>query len=299
MPKNPLAEVFGFPVGNMSADAQRSRQSRFCPFNNSSGIQCTKSSATDPLGVCTIFDNDDLVVTCPVRFRDNNIIVSDAASFFFPGSGFVVLTEVRLRDKHGKPAGDIDMVLAKVDDAGQVLDFGAIEVQAVYISGNVRNAFKKYMEDPAVNHDMEWRGKNYPNPDYLSSSRKRLAPQLIFKGGILHAWQKKMAVVVDEAFFNRLPKIRRVNKSEADIAWMVYGLRYDHSSKRYILERRKTLYTLFESALETITKPSIGDVDEFVRHLQQQIKKRRTKGMPAGTLIAPDVEPAADLFDNE
>ena len=34
--------------------------------------------------------------------------------------------------------------------------------------------------------NMDWSSQhNYPNPDYLSSSRKRLAPQLIYKGGIL------------------------------------------------------------------------------------------------------------------
>jgi len=37
---------------------------------------------------------------------------------------------------------------------------------------------------------------NYPRPDYLSSSRKRLAPQLIFKGGIINAWGKKTAVAL-------------------------------------------------------------------------------------------------------
>jgi len=41
------------------------------------------------------------------------------------------------------------------------------------------------------------REKNYPGPDYLSSSRKRLARELIYKGGIFQAWGKKMAVSIE------------------------------------------------------------------------------------------------------
>src|SRR5574337_79798 len=66
MPKNPLAEVFGFPVSNMSQDAVNHREGRLCPYHNPSGLNCTKSSATDPLGVCSIVDNNKIVVTCLV-----------------------------------------------------------------------------------------------------------------------------------------------------------------------------------------------------------------------------------------
>src|SRR3990167_2156345 len=65
---------------------------------------------------------------------------------------------------------------------------------------------------------------NYPRPDYLSSSRKRLAPQLLFKGGILHSWKKKIAVALNKSFFATLPKLKQVSKSDADIAWLIYDL---------------------------------------------------------------------------
>jgi hypothetical protein len=92
-----------------------------------------------------------------------------------------------LKDADGGSAGNIDIVLCAYDKAGKVYDFGALEVQAVYISGNVWNPFEHYMEAPVKNANMDWTNEeNYPRPDYLSSSRKRLAPQLIFKGGIIH-----------------------------------------------------------------------------------------------------------------
>lgn len=109
---------------------------------------------------------------------------SDAADFFFPsGVNWTSLTEIRLFDANGKSAGNIDVVLVSYDDQGQVLDFGALEVQAVYISGNVRDPFTAYIQNPEANGNLNWIGKrNYPRADFLSSSRKRLAPQLIYKG---------------------------------------------------------------------------------------------------------------------
>jgi Restriction endonuclease NotI len=297
MPKNPLAEVFGYPLSNMSSEAVNYRHGRLCPFHNSSGMNCTKSSATDPIGVCTVFEGNKLVVTCPIRFREDFKILSDAADFFFPNKRYVAVTEARLKNRHGKSAGNIDIVIAALNEDGEVFDFGAVEVQAVYITGNVKNGFKKYMQDPAANYGMEWPKKNYPSPDYLSSSRKRLAPQLIYKGGILHKWHKRLAVVVDESFFSQLPKLREASRTTAGIAWMIYGFGHDKRDNRYFLERKDIIYTKFESALATITRPTIGDMDEFIKYLEGRIRKGKTMGVPTPPQLAPDVEPLPDLFE--
>jgi hypothetical protein len=66
MPKHPLSEVFGFPMNNFSPDAERYRANKLCPFNNKVP-SCTKDKAENPLGVCSVFDGDKVVVTCPVR----------------------------------------------------------------------------------------------------------------------------------------------------------------------------------------------------------------------------------------
>ena len=84
MPRNPLAEVFGYPPSNFSKTATRHRANKFCPFHNSSGPRCTKNSATDPLGVCSVLEGDRATITCPVRFRQDWLIATDAAAFFFP-----------------------------------------------------------------------------------------------------------------------------------------------------------------------------------------------------------------------
>lgn len=294
MAKQPLAEVFGFPIDNVSSDADRYRKNKLCPFNNKVP-SCTKDKAENPLGVCSVLDGDAVAITCPIRFRQDWLIAEDAAAFFFPaGTSWTSLTEVRINDRYSKSAGNIDVVLVSYDDAGRILDFGALEVQAVYISGNVRKAFEYYMQNPAGRVDMDWtRERFYPRPDYLSSSRKRLAPQLIYKGGILHTWGRKQAVAVDSSFFNTLPTMMEVDKSEAQIAWLVYDLQLDQQQKRYKLTRSRTVYTRFDTALDKITRAEAGDVESFIGHLQEKLDAKLEVGH------SPDAPTLTDVFEIE
>jgi len=272
MAKQPLAEVFGFPVDNHSDEAKRCRAHSLCPYNNKVA-NCTKDKANDPLGVCSIVDGAQVVITCPIRFRERWIIAEQAAAFFFPpGARWTTLTEVRLKDKTGGSAGNIDVVICSYDEAGRVTDFGALEVQAVYISGNVRNPFRHYMQAPARRSSMDWSARpNYPHPDYLSSSRKRLAPQLIFKGGILNAWGKKSAVALNRGFFLTLPPLSEVNPIDADIAWFIYDLEKDSKKNVYALRQWKTVYTRFRESLSKITRSEPGNIDDFLGVLQEKV----------------------------
>lgn len=182
--EQPIAEVFGFPITNETERAKRYRENKLCPFNNIVS-NCTKNSIEFPLGVCSLNHKNKPVIICPIRFREDWQIISDAAGFIFDDkAAWTHVGEVRLKDKHGKSAGNIDYVLVSYDDKGRVLDFGSLEVQAVYISGNLTGPFTAFLENPTP--DFSWtQAFKYPKPDYLSSSRKRLIPQIIAKGSIL------------------------------------------------------------------------------------------------------------------
>jgi len=273
----PLSEVFGYLIKDQSAKANRYRSLRLCPFNNKVP-NCTKDKAKNPLGVCSIYYQEHPVITCPIRFREEWLITDDAASFFFKeGATWSSLTEVRLNDAYGKTAGNIDVVLVAYDDTGKVYDFGALEVQAVYISGNVRDPFEYYMKDSKGRASMDWSIQpNYPRPDYLSSSRKRLIPQLLFKGGILHSWQKRTAVALNKGFYDTLPPMKSVSKEEADIAWLIYDLELieDCEQKRYRLKKIDEVFTEFEPALLTITTPMPGRIGDFIKLLQEKLDEQ-------------------------
>lgn len=189
-----------------------------------------------------------------------------------------------MNDKNGNTAGNIDVVLVAYDAEGKVTDFGALEVQAVYISGNVRRPFEYYMKDPAAHADMDWRKEtNYPRPDYLSSSRKRLAPQLLYKGGILNAWKKKIAVALDEGFYATLPSLRETEMGRAGVAWLVYKLESNRSGTQYALKRLRTAYTVFSDSLDQITRPLVGEPEEFIQRLQQKLDEKLESENPPDT----------------
>ena len=270
----PLAEVFGFPIDNQSERSVRYRIDKLCPFNNIVS-NCTKNSIEFPLGVCSLNHKNKPVIICPVRFREDWKIVSDAASFIFDNqSTWTHIGEVRLQDKFGKSAGNIDYVLVAYDNKGRVLDFGSLEVQSVYISGNLTGPFTAYLENPLAN--FEWtQAFKYPNPDYLSSSRKRLIPQIIAKGSIINQWNKKQAVALQTCFYETLPPLPEVDKSDSDFAFFLYDLAPSPQDKRLELKLNNVVYTKFSLALEKIAKFEAGSILDFTRLLQKKLDDKR------------------------
>ena len=112
------------------------------------------------------------------------------------------------------------------------------------------------MTDPPNRYDMDWGqlADYYPRPDYLSSSRKRLVPQMLYKGGILKEWRKKQAIALQRSFYETLPKLPEVSVEDAEIAWFLYDL--DLVDNRFQLKLSQTIYTEFWPALHTYNTPS-------------------------------------------
>lgn len=279
----PLAEVFGFPIENESDRAKRYRKNKLCPFNNIVS-NCTKNSIEFPLGVCSLNHKDKPVIICPIRFREDWTIISDAANFIFEGkSAWTHVGEVRLKDKHGKSAGNIDYVLVSYDKKGRVLDFGSLEVQAVYISGNLTGPFTAYLEKPKSTFTWTQAFK-FPKPDYLSSSRKRLIPQIIAKGSILKQWNKKQAVALQASFYNTLPPLPECDKSKADFAFFLYDLVPDKKAKTLSLKLQRVVYTKFSDALKQIAKFEAGSITEFTKLLQKKLDNKLSGASEANNL---------------
>lgn len=269
----PLAEVFGFPIENESDRAIRYRKNKLCPFNNIVS-NCTKNSIEFPLGVCSLNHKGKPVIICPIRFREDWTIISDAANFIFEGKNtWTHVGEVRLKDKHGKSAGNVDYVLVSYDKKGRVLDFGSLEVQAVYISGNLTGPFTAYLEKPKSTFTWTQAFK-FPKPDYLSSSRKRLIPQIIAKGSILKQWNKKQAVALQSSFYNTLPSLPECEKSKADFAFFLYDLVPDKKTKILSLKLQRVVYTKFSDALKQIAKFEAGPISDFTKLLQKKLDNK-------------------------
>ena len=108
----------------------------------------------------------------------------------------------------------------------------------------------------------------------MSSSRKRLAPQLMFKGGILNAWGRKIAVAMDKNLFQTLPTLAETSRETAEVAWLVYDLQLNSTRTEYVLSRYQVIYTSFETALTQITRPNPGAESGFIEHLQTKLDRK-------------------------
>jgi hypothetical protein len=82
--------------------------------------------------------------------------------------------ELDLINRYGRSAGNIDLVLVEYDEAGRILDFGSLDPGGLYFRKHSQTV-DTYIADPIGRAEMDWsHERNYPRPDYLSSSRKRL-----------------------------------------------------------------------------------------------------------------------------
>lgn len=247
--RQPLAEVFGFPVEDRSEQAERYRRLKLCPFNNRVP-NCTKDKANDPLGVCSIYHDKsgviEPVITCPIRFRQDWKIAENAAAFFFgPTVSWTSLSEVRLNDKNGQSAGNIDVVLVAYDERGRVVDFGFLLVQAAHYSQATSHCY----------------------------SFENLILQISHESDNLKKWRKKQAIVLPRSIYTGLPDFVEVSAKKAEVAWLLYDLAW--IDNRYQLKLSQTIYTQFLPALDTITKFETDDINHFTQLLQCKVDERK------------------------
>lgn len=271
-----ISEIFGFGVDNHTETAWDARRAKLCPFRKTS---CTKVAKNDPLGICSFSDGHHAAAVCPVRFLEQGRIFEDAGRLAFgPGAEIGVFPEVRIlkiageEGKRDKKIGKVDFLLGKIESQ-RVVDFAAVEVQAVYISGNsVRPAFSEYIK---------FQGRsNAPiqaerRPDYRSSAQKRLVPQLQLKVPVFRRWGKKFFVVVDTQFFGALPGFPRTTQSNSELTWLAYPIRLDEQSSNYLLEEPEIIYSEWDDVANALREGKPPEPNEIIDELQAKLNSKK------------------------
>jgi len=247
-----MAEQYGIPCTDVSAKAFGRRAKKQCPFSTG---QCNKSG-----GVCSITDGTQIAVVCPRRFEDAGLMYETVSTIAFGiTKNVVALPEIRfLKPVHaqGKAVGNIDNVVARIE-GGKLLDWCALEVQAVYFSGAKMGGEIKYFEEK---RKLPKPGQR--RPDFRSSGPKRLLPQLEIKVPTLRRWGKKMFVAIDQAFFEWLPPMKAEKHiSNADVCWVSFGLKTSENPNK--LFHHKTVLTTLEQSREGLVAGNPSDITEF------------------------------------
>lgn len=112
-------------------------------------------------------------------------------------------------------------------------------------------------------------------PDYRSSGPKRLMPQLQIKVPTLRRWGKKMAVVVDLAWFEtNLVGVETVSDiSNCDIVWFLVDFDEDTDPAVLILAGQK--FQTLERAVEGLTGGFPVSLSEFELRIREKITANR------------------------
>lgn len=244
-------------------------------------LPCTKAG-----GVCTIRLYEQatggsvapvsglegqLRTVCPYRFEENSLIYSWVGETILQHSNPAVAREVGFlvapgSEEEADEVSQIDRVLAV--PGSLPLSWCAVEVQAVYFSGDAMTK-----EWPAI-ASHPGAGSPFPagrrRPDYRSSGPKRLMPQLQMKVPSLRRWGKRMAVVVDEAFWDALGPMDEVQHvSNCDIAWFVVG--YEEHADRMALVPRVVHLTTLERSVEGLTAGVPVSLDDFELRIRAKL----------------------------
>lgn len=111
-------------------------------------------------------------------------------------------------------------------------------------------------------------------PDYRSSGPKRLLPQLQVKVPTLSTWGKKMAVVVDEDFFQEFGRdIQPVRDlSNAQVVWFIvrYSEQQDGTVK---LERGRTCMTTLDQSIKGLVSAEAIPLPQFEEIIKSKLQK--------------------------
>ncbi|WP_298983769.1 NotI family restriction endonuclease [uncultured Roseibium sp.] len=268
-----ISEVFGYGVENLGDDAWRSRNAKRCPFRNS---PCTKSSVSDPIGICSLANEAGAASLCPVRFVERDVIFTDAARLAFgEGVRFGIFPEVRIlkivaenEGERDRKIGKVDYILGRIDD-GVVTDFAAVEVQAVYFSGDeIRTPLRYFLENRELNPEISER-----RPDFRSSAQKRLVPQLQLKVPVFRRWGKKFFVVVDTQFFGALPSFGHTTPANSELTWLTYPIAKQGDD--YRLGDATVIHSEWDEVKNALREGTPPEPDEIVAELQQKLDRRQ------------------------
>ena len=155
-----------------------------------------------------------------------------------------------------KPAGKIDLVVAKT--SGDDLRWYGLEIQAVYFSGSgMQSEFMDLRDDNQPKPP-------FPNairrPDWRSSSAKRLMPQLQIKVPTLRRWGSRIAVAVDQPFFESVGGPSRNpnhDLNDGDVIWLVPKLDHDAGGRYRLLRGHWEVLTLEDTSEKLLAAETI------------------------------------------
>jgi hypothetical protein len=229
-----------------------------CPFQSHGNetVRCTKAG-----GVCSLrkyAETDEgakplsgleggLCATCPYRFEEDDLVYRWVGSELLDSPSPIVREGIDFLEYHaGNNVGTIDGILL-APQMERLMDWCALEKQYLCfpVDDKAQSSSGPQQLDPSEPLSaIVWR-------DAFAEGARRLMARLQVKASILRRWGKRVAVVVDTAFWEALLPV----KAERDVSlgavvWFVVD--YDDSGGSFGLVRGATVTTTLENAVAAL-----------------------------------------------
>lgn len=270
---------------------ERQKYEKPCPFR--SGV--AHPTCTKPGGVCSLRIYSDasgsvkpvdgekgsIRALCPYRFHQDETVFRHIGSLLLSDADPVLAGEIgflessgNLDSEPGEDVGRIDMILLSREAVNTDVEmkWAAVEIQAVYFSGKEMPIEFRAIKacNGKITMPVEIR-----RPDYRSSGPKRLMPQLQIKVPTLRRWGKKMAIVVDKAFFLSMGSMKEVKQlSNCDVVWVLVDFVRKDKSPIFHVEVVMNFGTTLESAIDGLTGGDPVSLEEFQVRIASKIGRR-------------------------
>ncbi len=287
-----IGEWYGVGLERLSPQERRERGATEAAAHTITGQPCPfqqNTTCSKKGGVCSLRLYEQaqdlvtgvgpLITTCPNRFLEKQTVAQWVGETILQTAEPIVLGQVPFLDRlQAEP--DLEVAdeeggdfIGRIDDvllhpSREPIDWCALEFQAVYFSG------KAMQHEFVLLRQWEHQALPFPavhrRPDWRSSGPKRLLPQLQTKVPTIRTWGKKMAVVIDEAFFGSLVGLERERHlSNAEIAWFVVG--YDASGRGWTLAPREVVFTRLDASVKALTGGVPLSRERFERQLRVKL----------------------------
>lgn len=297
-----IVELFGYAPDDLSASATDAFNRSHCPFVNA---RCSKTNhdQTVVYGTCAVTSGKEEIIICPKRmYAQSYRVFEDVIQEIWGQIPLVIggnTADLKLKAKqhlecvvafgqrsgkeisinsHGKLS--IDWVLQRykcLNGKLQPIDFVAIEVQSIDITGNYREAHLAYSslkKRTLVNHIPDAaHGMNWANV------HKRLIPQIIRKGNIYIKMARCVGFIfilpkqVYEKFDNILGFIpEETSNSRQNLSVFTYSLDHKvaHDNKRALRFegiKRHSLYNIVTAFTTNTQDNAPTELDKVLKTL--------------------------------
>lgn len=269
------AEIFGYPIGNHSREAQEIREKHWCPFMNR---PCNKKSRLIdyPFGVCSAEYSGEIHTICPRRFEEegsiegvSRVLEDIALHYFGDFNNTIAFSEVRLPN-----VGSIDYVLVRHKPMKpEVENFVSVEFQSdsTTSTGGLVQGILDFFQGRDLREQTYKFGMN------TYDSIKRAITQLMNKGIVYEAWNTKCYWVVQEYIYANLVKRYGFKKdgfsSGHASRFALYNL--VHKDNRLVLIPSRFISTTVDEVYQAMrNNPGLPNKDKFVQKLNAKLQAR-------------------------